>query len=85
MSPEFGAEDRLIIVLGELDQTARTLRDLCERSDTSSNEVEWRERLGDQHRKLLIAIERVLGRAQFRAQALGTCLGATPPFSVCAP
>ena len=61
VSPEFGAEDRLIIVFGEFDRTSRTLRDLCERSVTASDQVEWRDRLGAQHRKLLVAIEQALG------------------------
>jgi hypothetical protein len=60
-SPEFRAEDRLVIVLGEHDRTARTLRDLCERSVTASGEVEWHDRLGGGHRKLLQAITRALG------------------------
>jgi hypothetical protein len=60
-SPEFRAEDRLVIALGELDHTARTLRDLCERSVFASDEVEWHNSLGIHHRKLLLAIERALG------------------------
>jgi hypothetical protein len=60
-SPEFGADDRLVIVLGELDHTARRLRDVCERSIGASDDVEWRDRLGNDRRKLLSAIERALG------------------------
>ena len=60
-SAEFGPEDRLVIVMGEHDDTARGLRDLCERAVTAPDETEWRAKLNDRHNKLLLAIERALG------------------------
>ena len=72
VSPEFGTEDRLIIVFGEADATARTLRDLCDRSVTAASEVEWRGCLGVQHHRLLAAIERALGPSVVR---LNSCDG----------
>jgi hypothetical protein len=60
-SPGFTADDRLIIVVGNPDNTARTLRDLCERAVTASDEVEWLDRLSAQHQKLLLSIKRALG------------------------
>ena len=59
-STEFRAEDRLVIVMSEHDDTARGLRDLCERAVTAPDEAEWRARLNDRHSKLLLAIEREL-------------------------
>lgn len=59
-SAEFRAEDRLVIVMSEHDDTARGLRDLCERAVTAPDEAEWRARLNDRHSKLLLAIEREL-------------------------
>jgi hypothetical protein len=61
MSREFGVEDRLVVVIGEHDPVATGLRDLCERADTALDAAEWRNRLGDRHKRLLEAIERVLG------------------------
>lgn len=58
--PDFGPEDRLAIVLGEPNGTALALRDLCERSATAPDEIEWRSRLVGRHRKLLHAVEQVL-------------------------
>jgi hypothetical protein len=60
-SPEFGSEDRLVIVLGDPDDTARALRGLCERAVIASDRVEWRDRLTDTHHKLLLGIERASG------------------------
>jgi hypothetical protein len=59
--PEFRPEDQLVIILGDSDDTARALRDLCERAATASDVGEWRGRLASGHQKLLLTIERTLG------------------------
>jgi NACHT domain len=58
--PEFGGEDRLVLVLGEVDETARAIRDLAERAATTPDASEWAGRLGDLHMKVLSAVERAL-------------------------
>ena len=78
-SPEFGADDRLVIVLGELDHTARRLRDVCERSIGASDDVEWRDRLGNDRRKLLSAIERALGSSTDPWNSFGGQQWRSPP------
>jgi len=65
--PDFSGEDRLVIVFGEADETARALRDLCERAATAPDSTEWTERMADRHRKVLAAVERALST---RAEAL---------------
>lgn len=59
--PEFGLEDRLVVVLGEFDNTARTLRDLCQRTFSIQDASEWKSRLTKAQCTLLTAIERALG------------------------
>lgn len=55
--PDFGADDQLMIVLGELTPNARVLRDICERAVSAIDGEEWRSRLAVAHEKLLAGIE----------------------------
>lgn len=56
-SPEFAGEDRLLLVLGDADDTARSVRDLAERALTAPDAREWAERLSAHNKKVLSAIE----------------------------
>src|SRR6218665_2606946 len=58
---EFSSEDRLVLILGEANDTARALRDLAERAATALDSAEWIGRLSSQYRKVLSAVESSLG------------------------
>lgn len=58
---DFISEDRLVIVMGDADETARSIRDMAERALTSVDASEWIERLSEQHKKILATIEPCLG------------------------
>lgn len=56
-SPEFSGEDRLLLILGDADETARSIRDLAERASTASGNDEWVGRLSAHHKRVLSTIE----------------------------
>jgi len=56
LSPEFAGEDRLLLVLAEADDTARSIRDLAERALTAQDAGEWSARLSVHNKKVLSAI-----------------------------
>jgi hypothetical protein len=58
--PEFAGEDRLVLVLGDTDETARAIRDLAERAATAPDASEWAGRLSDRHKKVLSAVKGIL-------------------------
>lgn len=58
--PECAGEDRLVLVLGDTDETARAIRDLSERAATTQDASEWTGRLPARHKKVLSAVERSL-------------------------
>jgi hypothetical protein len=58
---DFGAEDQFTIVFEDATQTARWLRDMCDRAASSADETEWRRRLSQAHLKLLKSIEPIIG------------------------
>lgn len=55
-SPEFAGEDRLILVFGDADETARSVRELAERASTALDVSEWVGRLSAHQKKVLSAI-----------------------------
>jgi hypothetical protein len=76
---EFGSEDHLVVVLGESDATATALRDLCERTFSVQDEVEWLSRLTYPQRELLNAIQSALGAATNALELLrGTTIEIAP-------
>lgn len=56
-SAEFGPEDSLIVVTGESDDTARSLREMCERASTSIDATELQLRFTVRQRNLLDSIK----------------------------
>jgi hypothetical protein len=57
----FGADDRLLIIIGEHDSVARQLRDICDRAATAVDVTEWLRRLTVGMREIVAAIERSIG------------------------
>lgn len=58
---EFGPEDNLLIVAGEFDDTARSVREMCERASTSIDEAELQQRFTARQRNLLDSIRSASG------------------------
>ena len=58
----FGAEDRLLIVIGDHDTASTQLRDACDRAATAVSVDEWRDRLTRGMLRLVTAIERARDR-----------------------
>jgi len=56
----FGAGDRLIIALGSRSSLSANLQALAERAVTSTDEAEWRARLGSDQVKTLAAIQKAV-------------------------
>jgi hypothetical protein len=59
----FGADDRLLVIIGDHGPVTTQLRDICDRAATAVDVTEWLSRVGDSMRQLVTAIERVLGVA----------------------
>ncbi len=60
-SAEFGSEDSLIVVTGESDDTARSLREMCERASTSIDATELQLRFTVRQRNLFDSIRSASG------------------------
>ncbi|MFM0212196.1 hypothetical protein PQQ96_32910 [Paraburkholderia sediminicola] len=60
VSRQFGAEDRLMITIGEADETALALRDMCERAATSVDLAELQIRLTERQQTMLASVSNAL-------------------------
>lgn len=60
-NPDFAGEDRLVLVLGDADEAARSIRELTERASTAPNFSEWFSRLSNHQKSVLEAIKPNLG------------------------
>lgn len=63
-TPEFGPEDRLVLVLGEHDVTASDLRE-CTSRTRASLDAEWRQRLSRRQGNLVDDIDILLGGSSY--------------------
>lgn len=61
VSPQFGAEDRLLVTIGEPGEAPLALREMCARAETSVDLDELQTRLTKKQKMMLVSVLKALG------------------------